>query len=63
MIAGQEGTNTFLQGNFHLDIRNILFPIKIMKPCNNLPRGVVESLSLEIFKTVLTEPQRTQFNA
>lgn len=58
-MHGGETTHTFLQGKFHLDIRNIIFPVEVMKSFNKLSRGVVESPSLEISKGVLTEPWTT----
>jgi len=38
--------------NIHLNMRKI-FPLRVMEPWNRLPREVVESPSLEIFKTHL----------
>jgi len=37
---------------FHLNVRKN-FPLRVTEHWNRLPRGVVESLSLEIFKTHL----------
>jgi len=41
------------QRKFHLNTRKIFFPLKVMEHWNRLPREVVESPSLEIFKTRL----------
>ena len=38
---------------FHLNMRKIFFPLRVTEPGNRLPREVVESPSLEIFKTRL----------
>ncbi|KFV82924.1 hypothetical protein N308_04409, partial [Struthio camelus australis] len=38
---------------FHLNMRKNLFPVRVTEHWNRLPRGVVESPSLEIFKTRL----------
>jgi len=40
---------------FHVNMRKNFFPVRVLEPCNRLPREVVESLSLEIFKTHLDE--------
>jgi len=40
---------------YHLNMRKNFFPLRVMEPWNRLPRGVVESPSLEIFKTRLDE--------
>jgi len=36
---------------FQLNMRKNFFTLMVTEHCNRLPRGVVESLSLEIFKT------------
>jgi len=36
-------------------MRKNFFPLRVMEPWNSLPRGVVDSPSLEIFKTHLEE--------
>jgi len=38
---------------FRQNMRKNFFPLKVMEHWNRLPREVVESLSLEIFKTHL----------
>jgi len=38
---------------FRLNMKNNFFTLRMMKHWNRLPRGVVESPSLEIFKTGL----------
>ncbi|KFV74834.1 hypothetical protein N308_06978, partial [Struthio camelus australis] len=38
---------------FHLNLRKNFFPVRVPEPWNRLPREVVESPSLEIFKTRL----------
>jgi len=38
---------------FHLNMRKNFFPLRVTEPWNRLPRKVVESPSLETFKTRL----------
>jgi len=38
---------------FHLNMRKSCFTLRVTEHWNRLPRGVVESPSLEIFKTCL----------
>ena len=41
------------QRKFHLNMRKNFFTLRVMEPWNRLPREVVDSPSLEIFKTRL----------
>jgi len=41
--------------NIHLNMRKNFFTLRMMEPWNRLPREVVESPSLEMFKTHLDE--------
>jgi len=38
---------------FRLNMKNNFFPLRVTEHWNRLPRGAVDSLSLEIFKTCL----------
>jgi len=38
---------------FQLKMRKNFFPLRVTEPWNSLPREIVESASLEIFKTCL----------
>jgi len=40
-------------GKFRLNMRKNFFPLRVTEPWNRLPREVVDSTSLEIFKTRL----------
>jgi len=41
------------QRKFCLNMRRNFFTLRVMEPWSRLPRGAVESPSLEIFKTLL----------
>lgn len=41
------------EGGFRLDISKKFFTVRMLRHWNRLPRGVMNSLSLEVFKTRL----------
>jgi len=49
----RKGIYKLKQRKFQLNMRKNFFPLRVMEPWPRLPRGVVESPSLEIFKTRL----------
>jgi len=54
--TGQGATGTKLRHRkFYLNTRKIFFPLRVTEPWNRLSRDVVDSSSLEIFKTRLEE--------
>ncbi|KFQ97684.1 hypothetical protein Y956_00949, partial [Nipponia nippon] len=41
------------EGRLRLDIRKKFFTVRVVRPWNRLPRGVVDAPSLEVFKARL----------
>ncbi|KAK4831599.1 hypothetical protein QYF61_018359 [Mycteria americana] len=56
--CSEVGVGLFSQGRFRLDIRKFYFTERVIKHWNRLPREVVESPSLEVFKRRLDEVLR-----
>ncbi|KAK4826854.1 hypothetical protein QYF61_011722 [Mycteria americana] len=53
--CSEVGVGLFSQGRFRPDIRKFYFTERVIKHWNRLPREVVESPSLEVFKRCLDE--------
>jgi len=51
--TGQGATGSLKHRKFRLNMRKNFFPLRVAEPYNRLPREVVESPSLELFKTRL----------
>ena len=50
VIEQEEMILNLKEGRFRLDVRKMYFPVRVLRHCHRLPRDVMESLSLKVFK-------------